>query len=164
MTITKGKGFAVLAVVGMGALLGLLAACAPRLQAKADRASPQKEFAIASLHYERDWMLAFRFYAETHQGQCPTNFEQAAPLLTEEAMSQTNFTPDQFEITFQGSLNEIPSPDHTIVIRQKEAWRSADGAWERAYGFADGHAEIHRAPDGNFSAWEEKLTYPPKSR
>ena len=170
MTITKGKGLAALGVVGMAALPVLLVACAsqPRKaaqpQGQAIQGNPQMQFAIASLNYSRHWMLAFRRYAEGHQGQCPKKFQQAASLLAEDAKSLTNFAPDQFEITFQGSLNEIPSPDHVIVIRQREAWQSADGAWQRAYGFADGHSEIHRALSADFSAWEKARAYPPRNQ
>jgi prepilin-type processing-associated H-X9-DG protein len=41
-----------------------------------------------------------------------------------------------------------------IVVREKDAWQAADGGWLRAYAFADGHAEIHKAADGNFQPWE----------
>jgi hypothetical protein len=61
---------------------------------------------------------------------------------------------NQFEIVYQGALNEITNSAGTIVIREKEAWQSADGGWHRTYGFADGHSEIHKAEDGDFGPWE----------
>jgi prepilin-type processing-associated H-X9-DG protein len=34
--------------------------------------------------------------------------------------------------------------------------------WAKAYGFADGHAEIHSAADGNFADWEaQHIVAPP---
>ena len=42
--------------------------------------------------------------------------------------------------------------------REKEATRTLDGKWVRAYGFADGHSEIHAAPDGRFEEWEKART------
>jgi len=31
-----------------------------------------------------------------------------------------------------------------------------NGGWTRTYGFADGTAQIHVEPDGNFEAWEKE--------
>jgi prepilin-type processing-associated H-X9-DG protein len=36
-----------------------------------------------------------------------------------------------------------------------------DGTWQKTYGFADGHAEIHTEPDGNFDDWESQHIIPP---
>jgi hypothetical protein len=36
-----------------------------------------------------------------------------------------------------------------------------DGGAHRAYGFADGHSEIHKAVDGNFQPWEQQHMIPP---
>jgi hypothetical protein len=115
---------------------------------------PQEQQALARLTFPKSWMLAFALYAEQNQGQCPASFEQAAPFLPEAAKDQTNVTPSQFEIVYQGSLHEINFPQSIIIIREKEALQSADGGWQRAYGFADGHSELHRAVDGNFEPWE----------
>jgi hypothetical protein len=49
------------------------------------------------------------------------------------------------------------------VLREKEAWTDYRGRWNRAYGFADGHSEIHFSQDGNFEAWENKHLMPPPS-
>ena len=78
-----------------------------------------------------------------------------------EAKGQTNLAPDQFEIVYQGSLNEITNPATIIVIREKEAWQTLDGGWVRDYSFADGHSEIHKAADGNFQPWEAEHTIAP---
>ena len=32
----------------------------------------------------------------------------------------------------------------------------ADGKWAKVYAFADGSAQLHAEPDGNFEAWEKK--------
>jgi hypothetical protein len=127
-------------------------------QAKAgvDPEEQQQQIAIANLNYTKGWMLAFMAYANQNQGQFPTNFDQAISFLPNEAQSQTNLAPDQFEIVYRGSLNEISNPATTIVIREKEAWQTLDGGWVRGYSFADGHSEIHKAADGNFQAWEQQ--------
>jgi hypothetical protein len=127
-----------------------------------DPEEEQKQIAIANLNYTKGWMMAFMLYANQNHGQFPTNFDQAASLLPSEAQSQTNLAPEQFEIVYHGSLNEITNPSATIVIREKEAWQTLDGGWVRGYSFADGHSEIHKAVDGNFQAWEQQhLIAPP---
>jgi len=114
----------------------------------------QKQIAIGKMDYTKGWMLAFMQYASQNQGQFPTNFAQASSFLHDEAKGQTNLAPDQFEVVYQGSINEITNPKTIIVIREKEAWQTADGGWVRDYSFADGHSEIHKAIDGNFQPWE----------
>lgn len=114
----------------------------------------QKEMALAKMGYMQKWMLAFLQYANQHQGQFPSNFDLAASLLPEEAASQTNLGPDQFEIVYQGSVNDITNQQSAIVIREKEPWQAFDGGWVRGYSFADGHIEIHKSADGNFEPWE----------
>jgi hypothetical protein len=108
------------------------------------------------MNYTKYWMLAFKQYADQHQGYFPTNFEQAAAFMPDEIKGQTNLAPDQFEIVYRGSLNEIDHPVGIIVIREKEAWQTPDGGWARDYTFADGHCEIHKADDGNFEPWESQ--------
>jgi hypothetical protein len=45
---------------------------------------------------------------------------------------------------------------NTIVIREKQAWKTPEGTWAKAYGFADGHSQVQleKAPD--FTAWEQE--------
>ena len=116
----------------------------------------QKQIAIAKMNYTKGWMLAFFQFAEQHQGRFPTSFEEAASLLPDEVKAQTSLAADQFEIVYQGSPNEITNPHTIIVVREKEAWQTSDGGWARAYSFADGHSEIHKAVDGNFQPWEQQ--------
>ena len=116
----------------------------------------QRQLAMAKLNYPKQWMLAFILFAERNQWQCPSSFEQAASFLPDRARGETNLTPDQFEIVYQGSLNDLTNRGGTIVIREKEAWQSPDGGWLRAYGFADGHSELHKAVDGDFGPWEQQ--------
>src|SRR5262249_34392547 len=77
-----------------------------------------------------------------------------APGESRPGTTQFGLTPDRFEILFQGSLKSLPSPNAVIVLREKDPWQTSDGSWVRAYGFADGHSEIHKAQDGNFAPWE----------
>jgi prepilin-type processing-associated H-X9-DG protein len=47
------------------------------------------------------------------------------------------------------------------VLKEKQAWQALDGKWKKTYGFADGHAEIHMEPSGNFDDWESQHTISP---
>jgi RNA polymerase sigma factor (sigma-70 family) len=116
----------------------------------------QKEMAVAKMDYMQKWMVAFMQYAYRNQGQFPTNFDVATSLLSQEAVSQTNFGPDQFEIVYHGSVNNITDRQSVIVMREKEPWQAMAGGWVRGYSFADGHVEIHKVEDGNFQDWESQ--------
>jgi hypothetical protein len=65
---------------------------------------------------------------------------------------------DDFELVQGGlDLNSIPSPAHTIVLREKQPWRGGGNRWHRVYAFADGHAEFASSITRDFTAWEEKF-------
>jgi len=113
--------------------------------------------------YTKGWMMAFMQYAAQNQGQFPTNFESAASFLPDETKAQTNYTPDQFEILYQGSIDAITNPASIIILREKEPWPALDGSWVRGYAFADGHSEIHKAADGDFQPWESVHLWSPAS-
>lgn len=120
-----------------------------------------KEEAMMKLNYGRHWASAFYQHAQQHQGQFPTSFEQAESLVSAEVTQQSEVTPDQFEIVFQGAPADLASPQNTILFREKEAWAVAppDGGpikWSKAYTFVDGHCEIHTESEKNFEAYEQQ--------
>lgn len=147
--------------------------------------NPEREAAktigIAKLNYGKHWALAFILYAQEHGGRMPTTLEEAAPYFAKDgtgSMSSTvldpaslsfNVTtgaadaptttvirPDQFEIMYQGSVDQVPDPGKTIILREKEPFPALSRpGLARTYVFADGHSEIHMAPDGDFTAWEQ---------
>ncbi|HEY5911962.1 MAG TPA: sigma-70 family RNA polymerase sigma factor [Verrucomicrobiae bacterium] len=126
----------------------------PAAQPRDETEGQQKELAMARLDFPKYWMLAFTLYAAQNQAQCPTNFDQAAAFLPPEFTNRPGVVQEQFEIVYQGAFNTITNPQSIIVIREKEAVQGSDGAWHRAYGFADGHSELHRADNGDFGPWE----------
>jgi RNA polymerase sigma factor (sigma-70 family) len=127
-----------------------------------DTAEEQKQVLFGKMGYTKGWMMAFAIFASKNQGQMPTNFDQAAAFLPDETRAQTNFIPDQYELMYQGSLNDLTNAQSVIVLREKDALQDPDGGAHRAYGFADGHSEIHKAVDGNFETWEQQhLVLPP---
>jgi hypothetical protein len=154
----------------VGVLKGQLAAAATlqertrraaQAKSEVDPVEQQKQISIVKMGYTQGWMQALLHYASQNQGLFPTNFDQAVSFLPDEVKGETNLAPDQFEIVYQGSMNEITNPQAIIVIREKEAWQTSDGGWVRDYSFADGHSEIHKAVDGNFQNWEAQHMIPP---
>ena len=107
-------------------------------------------------------VLGIIMFAQNNQQQCPTNFEQMAPYLTDPEVLTS--LASNYDFTYRGSMADITNSAGTIVLKEKQAWQTADGGWRKAYGFADGHAEIYGAPDGNFDNWENQRMIPPPSR
>jgi hypothetical protein len=115
-----------------------------------------KEFRIAQMSYLSRWLAAFHAFAKAKGNQFPTSFEEARSFLPEEAKSETNLTPGHFEIVYRGPATDVATPDRVVVLRERQPLRAYDGGWTRAYGFADGHAEISMTLDGDYTAWEKR--------
>jgi hypothetical protein len=119
-----------------------------------------KEQSLERINYSRQLQIAFIMYANDHNGNFPTNFDQASSFFPPAKKGDSTVTPDEFEIVFQGSYESIKNPSTIIVLREKEARQAPDGRWQKAYGFADGHAEIHTEPTANFDAYEKDRIIP----
>ena len=116
---------------------------------------------IAKLNDARLLVLGLIMHAQDHQGKFPATLDQVAPYLG--ANAETKFTgTNQFELVYQGSLNNIGNPTSAVVVRETQASQAPGGNWFRAYGFADGHSEIRSSADGNFGAWEKEHTAVPR--
>jgi len=122
---------------------------------EADPAAAQaKQQGIAKLNDARSLVYGLIMAAQANQGRVD-NLAQAAPYVRanpEMALTGTN----QFELVYQGLLGDISNPASAVVVRETQAAQAPNGTWFRAYGFADGHSEIHTAADGNFGAWEQQ--------
>lgn len=127
-------------------------------EAENEAAEEQKQLAFAKMNFTKRWMMAFMLYSQEHNDQFPTGFDAAAGHLpdTQGDGKLPSVSTDQFEMVYQGSITNVAKPASTIVIREREPYRTPDGGWVKAYGFADGHSEIHKADDGNFTAWEQE--------
>jgi hypothetical protein len=119
----------------------------------------QSPAALESLNRAKQGVLGFILFANENQQQFPTSFEQAAPFF-KEGLEPIALN---FEIVYVGSVTNITNAAGTIVLREKHATPTRDGRWQKTYGFADGHAEIHVEPDGNFDPWESQHLMPPPS-
>jgi len=145
----------------------MLAAAAARPDKPSSSPTPEQQaelnrtLGLAKLNFAGTWAAAFYQYAEAHDGLFPKSFAEAAeflPELTAEASQLISLTgPPDYEILFQGKLADLANPATAIVMREKEPFNhQPDGSAQRTYLFADGHAEIHRAPQGNFEPFETK--------
>ncbi len=112
---------------------------------------------------------ALKRYADEHQGQFPSAFDQVTgylpPPLTSNSPSWANAPlsgTNDFEIIYQGTTNDLGNipPRRVALIRERQAWLTPDGKWARAYGFADGGAETV-VSDDNFQSWDTMHVVPP---
>jgi len=104
---------------------------------------------------------AVRKYAREHQGEFPSNFDQAtAYFFKEYRPPQTS----EFEILYQGSLNDLRNiPDQVVaLVRERQPWPTPRGQWGRIYVMANGFVRIVESDD-NFQSWEAEHIIPPPS-
>ena len=129
----------------------------PAISASLAASDPQQQAALESLNQAKQGVLGFILFAAENQQQFPASFEQAAPYFKEglEPIAMS------FEIVYVGSLSNLTNTAGTIVLREKRATPTREGGWRKTYGFADGHAEIHTEPTGNFDNWESQHLVPP---
>jgi RNA polymerase sigma factor (sigma-70 family) len=133
-----------------------------------ETADPQRQLAIAKMNFLRTCLLASLLYAGDNQGQFPTNFDQMKAYgATNYAKGAIYVTPDSFEVVYQGKPDGAmnPTPSETIAIRERQPVQGTDGGWFKAYGFLDGHSEIHKEMDfRNFDAWESQRLQKPQTQ
>jgi hypothetical protein len=129
----------------------------PASQASAEALEQQQQAAMDSLNRAKQGVLGFIMYANENQQQFPPSFAEAAPYF-KDGLEPIELN---FEIVYVGSLTNITNAAETVVLREKHATQTLDGKWRKTYGFADGHAEIHTEPDGNFDEWESQHIIPP---
>jgi RNA polymerase sigma factor (sigma-70 family) len=119
-----------------------------------------REAMVAKMSFNKELLVSFYKYSEKHNGQFPTSFDDAVPFLDDAAKKQTKVSPDQFEIVFTGSPSSVTNPADVIMLREKEAWSTANtsnpkGAWARIYGFVDGHVIVQNEPENDFTDFEK---------
>jgi type II secretory pathway pseudopilin PulG len=127
--------------------------------------SAWSEDAKAKAKYSGQLIGALMDYATQHQNQFPTNFDEAAAFVSAQTGKDTGFTPDQFEIVYQGSLTALgkyANPSLIFLIREKQPWKNADGKWTKVYATVTG-VEVISLADGDFDAFEKKHILPSES-
>jgi len=114
-----------------------------------------KRQGINRMNFSKQWVISFLIYADKHEGRFPQSFSDIQDFDAT-AGAFEGLSASDFEITYNGKLTDLKEPNRVIVLREKEARTNPDGKWNRTYGFADGHSEIHSAEDGNFEPWEQQ--------
>ena len=107
----------------------------------------------------RNLSRGVRFYAREHQGEFPSNFDQAALYFYKDQPSpQTS----EFEMVYHGSYNELTNVPWQAValIRERQAWPTPSGKWARIYVMAGGDLKVVESND-NFQSWEAAHIIPP---
>ena len=120
-------------------------------------AEQQRKIAIAKINNIHHLTAEMILYASDNQGQIPTNFDQDGAYANRFPASTTN----GLEIVYQGSLGQITNLSDVIVVQESDAWPTFDGRWAKAYGFADGHAELHEQAGDDFSVFEQQHSASP---
>ena len=126
-------------------------------------------FGIRRMTEARLLVMGFHLFASNHHDQSPDSLETALAQVkanrdfADQAEVLSALQTEDFELMFSGSLLDIANPSSAIVLRERAGWQSPKGGWMRTYGFADGHSEVHRSDDGDFSAWEAQHQVQPKT-
>jgi hypothetical protein len=128
-----------------------------RLREQNQSTQQQKQVSIAKMDDAKNLVIQFLLYANDHQGQFPTNFDQVDSYSDKYPTTGTN----SFKIVYQGSQAALTKPGNTILIEETEPWPVSNGKWARAYGFADGHSVIQVSANRDFSAFEQQHTFQP---
>jgi len=121
-------------------------------------ATASRHKAIETMNVAREGALACNMYAGAHGGQYPPNLPATAVYLKPNILKQLVA---QFDLVYSGAVTNIARPYATIVVKEKRARQSPGGKLLKAYGFADGHAEIYKSEDGNFDKWEDERIIKP---
>jgi hypothetical protein len=116
-------------------------------------------------------------YADHHNGQFPTNWNQVKEdyrISAKLGLNPGDVVPDteaefawvtnEYEFTYQGSTKDLLALTNgydMIVIREKQPWQRADGKWMKSYGLADGSGQLRVKPPEGFAAWESQRMVPP---
>jgi hypothetical protein len=114
-------------------------------------ATSPKQQAIAKMNLLKQGALACIMYADDHGGNYPPNLSAIAGSLKTNTFAELAAN---YNLVYTGAATNIPVPSETIIIREKQAWHWPRGRWSKAYAFADGHCELHAAPDEKFDDWE----------
>jgi hypothetical protein len=136
------------------------AAPAATTQENEPEQTPEAKWFIAKMNFSRQLALRAILFAQDHNGLMPTNLNATVPYsntneLTGEIVAY-GIREDQFELLYQGSLQDLKEPSRTILAREKESTQAASGKWAKTYAFADGHSEVHVEPNNDFALWEQQ--------
>jgi hypothetical protein len=121
----------------------------------------------------RNLSYAVRAYSRAHDGEFPGSFDQAAsyayksdiPLAGTRKGRDPMAGVDQFDLVYQGSLNDVTNiPINAVALmRERVAWPTPAGKWAKLYGMLAGRVVVVESDD-NFQSWEAAHLIPPASQ
>jgi RNA polymerase sigma factor (sigma-70 family) len=123
-----------------------------------------KEIGIAKMGDARSYAYGILMFAQDNQGQLPISIDQITCYLTN-APSTPNPVPtgtNRFDIVYLASLDGLTNPTSIIVLKESQAWQT-DVKWQKTYGFADGHSEIHTQTNDNYDEFEQQHSVSPRN-
>jgi hypothetical protein len=125
----------------------------------------QWAFFVERLNFGKKLGLALRSLAEGNDGRVPPDLASAAAWLATndihlEGGSAYGVGVDQFELMYKGRL---PTPQRTILAREKDPVEVHEGRWTRFYVFADGSCSRIEATTADGFAAREKELWPEAS-
>jgi RNA polymerase sigma factor (sigma-70 family) len=100
-----------------------------------------KSYTEQKLNDAQQFVLAMKLFAEDHNQMSPTNFSQVAQYLGGDS-NPVLARFKQFEIAYQGALNDPACSSNTVLVRGTDIWPTVGGSLVRVYGFADGHSDL----------------------
>jgi RNA polymerase sigma factor (sigma-70 family) len=113
-----------------------------------------REMARQKMTIAKQGVLALIMSEADNHGQFPANFSELSHYIDDD--SRMNEIEANFEFINPGSITNVAQPANTILLKEKEPWQGGDGSWMKTYGFADGHSEVHKEPNGNFDEFEKE--------
>ena len=103
----------------------------------------------------RVWTMNCIIFAEDNKRNLPTNFDK----ISNYAPDLSSATSTNWEIVSSGNLNGFTNPSQkmlAVLLREKDSRQALDGKFVKVYSFVDGHVELVKSPDDDFTATEKK--------
>jgi hypothetical protein len=120
---------------------------------------------IECMQFAKQMAIAWHLQNAEFKGWHPQNMDDlasAAQSREESKIDEAARGLDKFEVVYRSSLEAIPEPAKTIILKEREPRTGPNGKLVKAYAFADGHSEIlSRATAEEFLTWEQERTFHP---
>lgn len=114
---------------------------------------------MAKMNTGKQSMLSLIMYAADHGDRFPATLAEAIPPGSQLAQET-----EGYELVRGGlDLKSVPAVSSTVVLREKQPWKGANGRWQRGYAFADGHVELASSDTPDFSDWEKEKEKGPEN-
>jgi hypothetical protein len=131
-----------------------MATSARNQRAESQQAEEARQRSLEQIGNAKQLALALIMFADANNGRVPRRFDETRAYLPGNS-PLAQVADAQFEIVYSGRWTDLTNAASAILIRERQPRTAPDGQLTKAYAFADGHAEIHTATNGDFDAWEK---------